>query len=181
MKRFGGCTRCFELVLLRKVVSRSLVREDNRTQPFDNLTTMFTFLCCLFLVTFAFPSACHKDCWFTKKTRGSLKDCYGKVLPLTADLARGLGVEQGEAYACFKHRRALAKEDDRCSSVLLKNHSKKLLAIPQKLYQFLDDRGKTVDNYRPGGKWCNNCRTLYYREFKTNIMVSGFYLHCSVN
>ena len=106
-----------------------------------------------FLVTFAFPSACHKDCWFTKKTRGSLKDCYGKVLPLTADLARGLGVEQGEAYACFKHRRALAKEDDRCSSVLLKNHSKKLLAIPQKLYQFLDDRGKTVDNYRPGGKW----------------------------
>ena len=108
-----------------------------------------------------------------------MKDCYGKVLPLTVDLARGLGVEQGEAFACLKHRRALAKEDDRCSSTLSKTHSKKLLAIPQKLYQFLDDRGRMVNNYRPGGKWCNNCRAAYYREFKTNVMVSVFHLHCS--
>ena len=28
-----------------------------------------------------------------------MKDCYGKVLPLTADFARGLGVEQGESCA----------------------------------------------------------------------------------
>ena len=114
---------------------------------------MFTFVCCLFLVTFAFPSACHKDCWFTKKTSGSVKDCYGKVLPLTVNLARDLGVEQGEAFACLKHRRGLAKEDDRCSSTLLKTHSKKLLAIPQKLYQFLDDRGRMVNNYlaQPSG------------------------------
>ena len=135
---------------------------------------MLTFVCCLYLVTFAFPLACHKDCWFTKKTRGSVKDCYGKVLPLTVDLARCLGVKQGNAHACLKHRRALEKEDDRCSSVLLKSHSKKLLAIPQKLFEFLDERGRMVNNYRPGGEWCNNCRTSYYREFKTNIMMSVF-------
>ena len=58
-----------------------------------------------------------------------MKDCYGKVLPLTVDLARGLGVEQGEAFVCLKHQRTLAKEDDSCSSTLLKTHSNKLLAI----------------------------------------------------
>ena len=133
---------------------------------------MFTFLCCLVLVTLAFPSACNEDCWFAKKTRGSKDVCYGDVRPLAADLSRVLGVEPGVGYACLKHRRALDKEDERCSSALSRSHSKKLSTIPQKLYQFFDERGKTVVNYRPGGKWCNKCRTSYYREIKSNKAVS---------
>ena len=74
-------------------------------------------------------------------------------------------------YACLKHRRALEREDKRCSSVLLLSHSKTLTTMPQKLYQFLDERRKTVVNYRPGGRWCHKCRTSYYREIR---MVSLF-------
>jgi hypothetical protein len=36
--------------------------------------------------------------------------------------------------------------------VLLESHSKKLATIPQRLYQFLDERGKAVENHRPGSK-----------------------------
>ena len=129
---------------------------------------MFTFLRCLLLATLAFSSACHEDCWFRKKTRGSKDICYGDARPLPADLARVLGAP---GYACLKHRRALEREDERCSSVLLLSHSKTLTTIPQKLCQFLDERGKTVVNYQPGGRWCHKCRTSYYREIR---MVSLF-------
>ena len=91
---------------------------------------MFTFLCCLVLVTLAFPSACNEDCWFGKKTRGSKDVCYGDVRPPAADLSRVLGVEPGVGYACLKHRRALEKEDERCSSALSRSHSKKTLHHP---------------------------------------------------
>ena len=91
---------------------------------------------------------------------------------LTTLLARVLGVAPGVGYASLKYRRALEKEDERCSSVLSSSHSKNLMSIPRKLYQFHDERGKTVDGYRPGGKWYNKCRACYYRKIKTNKRVS---------
>ena len=78
----------------------------------------------------------------------------------------------GVGYTCLKLRRALGKEDERCSSVLSGSHSKTLMSIPQKLYQFHDERGKTIKGYRPGGKWCNKCRACYYRKIKNNKRVS---------
>ena len=78
--------------------------------------------------------------------------CYDDVGPLTTLLARVLGVAPGLGYACLKHRRALEKEDERCSSVLSSSHSKSLTSIPRKLYPFHDERDKTVESYRPGGK-----------------------------
>ena len=83
-----------------------------------------------------------------------------------------LGVAPGVGYACLKHRRALEKGNKRCSSVLSSSHSKNLMTIPGKLNQFHDKRGKTVESYRPGGKWCNKCQACYYRKIKTNKRVS---------
>ena len=108
-------------------------------------------------VTLAFSLACNEDCWFQKKTIGAKDLCYGDVRPLTTLLARILRVALGVGYACLKHRRALEKEDERYSSVLSSSHSKNLMSIPRKLYQFHDQWGKTVESYRPGGKWCNKC------------------------
>ena len=78
------------------------------------------------LVTLAFSLACDEDSWFQKKTRGAKELCYGDVRPLRTLLARVLGVAPGVGYACLKHRRALEKEDKRCSSVLSSSHSKNL-------------------------------------------------------
>ena len=124
------------------------------------------------LVTLAFSLACNEDCWFQKKTRGAKDLCYCDVRPLTTLLARVLGIAPGVGYACLKHRRAHEKEDERFSSVLSRSHSENLMSIPRKLYQFHDERGKTVESYRPGGKWCNKCRAYYYRKIKTNKRVS---------
>ena len=124
------------------------------------------------LVTLAFSLACNEDCWFQKKTRRAKDLCYGDVRLLTTLLARVLGVAPGVGYACLKHQRALEKEDELCSSVLSSSHSKNLMSIPRKLYQFHDAQGKTVESYRPGGKWCNKCRACYYRKIKTNKRVS---------
>ena len=44
------------------------------------------------------------------------------------------------------------KVDERCSSVLSSSHFKNLMSIPRKLYRFHDERGETVESYRPGGK-----------------------------
>ena len=123
-------------------------------------------------VTVAFSLACNEDCWFQKKSRGAKDLCYGDVRPLTTLLARVLGVAPGVGYACLKHRRPLEKEDERCSSVLSRSHSKTLRSIPRKLYQFHDERGKTIEGHRPGGKWCNKCRACYYRKIKNNKRVS---------
>ena len=133
---------------------------------------MFTFLSCFMFVTVAFSLGCNEDCRFRKKTRGAQDLCYGDVRPLTTLLARVLEVAPGVGYACLKHRRALEKEDERCSSVLSGSHSQTLLSIPRKLYQFNDERGKTIKGYRPGGKWCNKCRACYYRTIKNNKRVS---------
>ena len=83
-----------------------------------------------------------------------------------------LGVAPGVGYACLKHRRALEKGNKRCSSVLSSSHSKNLMSIPGKLNQFHDERGKTVESYRPGGKWCNKCQACYYRKITTNKRMS---------
>ena len=110
------------------------------------------------LATLAFSLACNEDCWFQKKTRGAKDLCYGDVRPLTTLLARVLGVAPGVGYACLKHLRALEKKkDERFSSVLSSSHSENLMSIPRKLYQFHDEQDKTVESYRPGGKWCNKC------------------------
>ena len=103
-------------------------------------------------VTVAFSLACNEDCWLQKKTRGAKDLCYGDVRPLTTLLARVLGVASVLGYVCLKHRRALEKEDERCSSVLSSSHFKSLLSIPRKLYRFHDERDKTVESYSPGGK-----------------------------
>ena len=100
-------------------------------------------------VTLAFSLACNEDFWFQKKTRGAKDLCYGDIRPLTTLLARVLGVALGVGYACLKHRRALEKEDERCSSVLSSSHSKNLMSIPRKLYQFHDQRGKNCRELPP--------------------------------
>ena len=107
-------------------------------------------------VTVAFSLACNEDCWFQKKTRGTKDLCYDDVRPLPTLLARVLGVAPGVGYACLRHQRALEREDERYSSVLSGSHSKTLTSILRKLYQFHDERGKTITGYRPGGMWCNN-------------------------
>ena len=83
-----------------------------------------------------------------------------------------MGVAPGVGYACLKHRRALDKGNERGSSVLSSSHSKNLMSIPGKLNQFHDELGKTVESYRPGGKWCNKCQACYYRKIKTKKRVS---------
>ena len=108
----------------------------------------------------------------SEETRGAKDLCYGDVRPLRTLLARVLGVAPGVGYACLKHRRALEKEDERCSFVLSSSHSKNLMSIPRTLYQFHDEWGKTVKSYCPGGKWCNKCWACYYRKIKTNERVS---------
>ena len=134
---------------------------------------MFTVFCSVLLATLALSSACNKDCWFSKKTRSSKNECYGDIRPLTVELARLLGVEKEAGSVCLKHRRMLEKEDERCSSLLSRSHSKQLMAVPRKLYQYLDDHGKLEAYYRPGCKWCNKCRTVYYEKVKTDRKVSN--------
>ena len=109
-----------------------------------------------------------KTAAFTRKQeelRTFVMTMYGLLQPYWPEFW-GLG------YACLKHRRALEKEDERCSSVLSSSHSKSLMRIPRKLYRFHDKRDKTVESYRPGGKLCNKCRAYYYRKLKTNKRMS---------
>ena len=121
---------------------------------------MFTALCWFFLAIFRFISA---NCWLAGKTRNSNEICYGRCQPLTPGLARTANLPE-ETMVCLRHRRAIERQDDRCSSPFEERHSKKLTAIPVSLYGILDKKGKTNKNYQPGSKWCNACKGKFYKN-----------------
>ena len=98
---------------------------------------MFTLLCSLSLATI--PSV-HANCWFAGKTRKTKHTCHGAVSPLSPGLARAANVPEATP-TCLGHCRSIEREDNRCSSPLLEEHSKKLTDIPASLYAVLNSRG----------------------------------------
>ena len=100
---------------------RSLVPDDDRTKPFDNLTTLFIRSCVAFFwqqlpFPLGMPQGLLVNENYKRFREGLLRQStthdsrFHAIWPEVR-----LGVEQGESYACLKHRRALAKEEDRCS------------------------------------------------------------------
>lgn len=119
---------------------------------------MFTVLCWLFLAHF---SSVYGNCWFSGKTRNTKEVCYGEISPLPPGLARRANVP-AEIPTCVGHRRSIERQDNLCSSPLLDRDTKKLAAIPVRLYAVLDKYGQSKENYRPGSKWCYACKRNYY-------------------
>ena len=58
-------------------------------------------------------------------------------MPLPPGLARAANLPE-ETPLCLRHRRAIEKQDNRCSSPFPNRHSTKLTAIPVSLFGILN-------------------------------------------
>ena len=108
----------------------------------------------------------EKKCVLKGKTRG--KDvCKGKLIILTAEMARVASVERGNCV-CLFHWNQLKARNKLCSCPL-PTHSSRIshTPIPAMLYSVMDEAGKKVSTYWPGTKWCTSCRKNAEKIFST--------------
>ena len=91
---------------------------------------------------------------------GSRTPCKGeKLFKVNERMARAAGVNVGECL-CIAHRDEAVRANNRCSfpSSTSSEHSKQLVEIPRRLYHLIDELGATCEDYKPGSKWCTQCK-----------------------
>lgn len=91
---------------------------------------------------------------------GSKTPCKGEKLSrINERMARAAGVNVGECL-CIAHLDEAVRANNRCSfpSSTSSEHSKVLVEIPRCLYHLIDELGATCADYKPGSKWCTQCK-----------------------
>jgi len=91
-----------------------------------------------------------------------------QVISLNEDLGRSAQLPVN-SLVCRYHLDEIHKRNHRCSCPR-ENHSDKLHKhnIPKRLYTVFDSVGANTPSYKPGSRWCNNCKDNAELSFRTH-------------
>lgn len=114
-------------------------------------------------------------CMKAEKTRNG-KQCRGKLYKINAEISRVTQLPEN-SYLCRFHWDESRRDNLRCSCPQAENFKHAKLNknnIPRRYYALFDEVGAELPNYRPGTRWCNNCKSSADERFaKHNLYMSA--------